>query len=168
MVHFRYHQRPDLAPKARRRRARSLAEGRCVGGNRWSDFSSRHAIRELSHAIHHPAGSNECRWLGCIAGAHFLSQPVVRPDGIRAQGDRLFVAENGAGRVSEVKLHGHQATMVVIKDGYVTPTAVQERWAACSGSVSPNLHTSATQSFRARTQASSKRTPCRPQSKLLV
>jgi hypothetical protein len=44
---------------------------------------------------------------------------------MRALGDRLFVAENGAGRVSEVKLHGDRATVVMIKDGYITPTAVQ-------------------------------------------
>jgi hypothetical protein len=54
-----------------------------------------------------------------------LSQPVVRPDGLRAQAGRLFVAENGAGRVSELKLDGDKARVVVIKDGYVTPTAVQ-------------------------------------------
>ena len=54
-----------------------------------------------------------------------LSQPVTRPDGMRAQGERLFVAENGAGKVSELSLHGDQATVTVIKDGFNTPTAVQ-------------------------------------------
>jgi sugar lactone lactonase YvrE len=54
-----------------------------------------------------------------------LSQPLSRPDGLRAQAGRLFVAENGAGRVSELKLDGDAASVVLIKDGYITPTAVQ-------------------------------------------
>ena len=55
-----------------------------------------------------------------------LSQPVTRPDGMRALGGRLFVAENGAGKVSELKLEaGDKATVVVIKDGFNTPTAVE-------------------------------------------
>ena len=55
-----------------------------------------------------------------------LSQPVGRPDGMRAQNGRLFVAENAAGKVSELKLEpGDKATVVVLKDGYITPTAVE-------------------------------------------
>jgi sugar lactone lactonase YvrE len=54
-----------------------------------------------------------------------LSQPLSRPDGLRAQAGRLFVAENGASRVSELQLHGDAATVAIIKAGYVTPTAVQ-------------------------------------------
>jgi hypothetical protein len=53
------------------------------------------------------------------------SQPLVRPDGMRVQGGRMFVAENGAGRVSELKFKGDKATVVVIKEGYVTPTAIE-------------------------------------------
>jgi hypothetical protein len=37
---------------------------------------------------------------------------------------RLFVAENRAGRVSELTLKADEATVTVIKDGYMTPTAV--------------------------------------------
>ena len=54
-----------------------------------------------------------------------LSQPVGRPDGMREQAGRLFVAENGSGKVSELKLEGDKATVVVIKEGFITPTAVQ-------------------------------------------
>ncbi len=54
-----------------------------------------------------------------------LSQPLGRPDGMRAESGRLFVAENAAGRVSELKLDGDKATIVVLKEGYSTPTAVQ-------------------------------------------
>jgi hypothetical protein len=53
-----------------------------------------------------------------------LSQPLTGPDGMRSERGRLFVAENRAGRVSELTLKGDQATVTVIKDGYVTPTAV--------------------------------------------
>lgn len=53
-----------------------------------------------------------------------LSQPLTSPDGMRSARGRLFVAENGAGRVSELALKGDKATVTVIKDGYVTPTAV--------------------------------------------
>jgi sugar lactone lactonase YvrE len=56
-----------------------------------------------------------------------LSRPIGHPDGLRAQGDRLFVAENGAGRVSELVLDGDKATVVTLKDGFDTPTAVQPR-----------------------------------------
>jgi sugar lactone lactonase YvrE len=51
------------------------------------------------------------------------SQPLVRPDGMRVQGKRLFVAENGAGRVTELKFVG--ATVRVLKEGYTTPTAIE-------------------------------------------
>ncbi len=53
------------------------------------------------------------------------SQPLVRPDGMRVQGKRLFVAENGAGRVTELKFVGDKATVRVLKEGYTTPTAIE-------------------------------------------
>ncbi len=53
-----------------------------------------------------------------------LSQPLTGPDGMRSARGRLFVAENRAGRVSELRLKGDEATVTVIKDGYMTPTAV--------------------------------------------
>ncbi len=54
-----------------------------------------------------------------------LSQPLNRPDGMRAQGKRLFVAENGAGRIAELNIVGDRATVGIYKTGYDTPTAVQ-------------------------------------------
>jgi sugar lactone lactonase YvrE len=54
-----------------------------------------------------------------------LSQPLGRPDGLRAEGKRLFVAENGAGRVSELRLDGDRATVVHLREGLSTPTEVE-------------------------------------------
>lgn len=67
---------------------------------------------------------------GSSAGAPVqiaLSRPISRPDGMRAAGKRLFLAENGAGRVSELVLDGDKATVITIKEGFDTPTAVQPR-----------------------------------------
>lgn len=54
-----------------------------------------------------------------------LSRPLGRPDGMRAQGRRLFVTEKETGTISELKLHGDHATVVVLKEGFVTPTAIE-------------------------------------------
>lgn len=53
-----------------------------------------------------------------------LSQPLQGPDGMRAANGRIYVAENRAGRISELTIEGDQATVRVIKDGYQMPTAV--------------------------------------------
>jgi hypothetical protein len=53
-----------------------------------------------------------------------LSQPLMGPDGMRSARGRLFVAENRAGRVSQITIKGDAATITVIKDGFITPTAV--------------------------------------------
>jgi sugar lactone lactonase YvrE len=53
-----------------------------------------------------------------------LSQPLQGPDGMRAANGRIYVAENRAGRISELTLDGDRATVRVIKDGYQMPTAV--------------------------------------------
>lgn len=53
-----------------------------------------------------------------------LSHPLMGPDGMRSARGRLFVAENRAGRVSEITVKGDAATVTVIKDGFITPTAV--------------------------------------------
>jgi outer membrane protein assembly factor BamB len=53
------------------------------------------------------------------------SQPLVGPDGMRVQGGRMFVAENSAKRVSELKVKGDKATVTVIKEGFVTPTGIE-------------------------------------------
>jgi sugar lactone lactonase YvrE len=54
-----------------------------------------------------------------------LSRPLGRPDGMRAQGKRLFVTEKDTGIVSELKLQGDQATVVALKEGLGAPTAVE-------------------------------------------
>ena len=53
-----------------------------------------------------------------------LSQPLMRPDGLREAHGKLYVAEGAAGRISELTLDGDHATVRVLKDGYVTPTGV--------------------------------------------
>ncbi|MGH8206492.1 MAG: SMP-30/gluconolactonase/LRE family protein, partial [Steroidobacteraceae bacterium] len=53
-----------------------------------------------------------------------LSQPLKGPDGMRAANGHIFVAENAAGRVSELTFHGDRADVTVLKDGYQMPTAV--------------------------------------------
>jgi hypothetical protein len=53
-----------------------------------------------------------------------LSQPLSGPDGMRSSGERIFVAENRAGQVSELTLKGDTATVTLVKNGYISPTAV--------------------------------------------
>jgi sugar lactone lactonase YvrE len=53
-----------------------------------------------------------------------LSQPLKGPDGMRSANGHIFVAENAAGRISELTLDGDHANVTVLKDGYRMPTAV--------------------------------------------
>ena len=54
-----------------------------------------------------------------------LSQPLTRPDGMRAAHGAIFVAENNPGNaVAMLTLDGDHATVTVLKDNLVTPTAV--------------------------------------------
>jgi len=55
----------------------------------------------------------------------WMDKPVRGPDGLRAAGGRLFVAENANGRVSALTVHGETASVVVVKDGLTTPTGVE-------------------------------------------
>jgi sugar lactone lactonase YvrE len=54
-----------------------------------------------------------------------LTQAVKGPDGMRAANGKLFVAENGSGRISAIAIEGDQATVTVIKEGLDRPTAVE-------------------------------------------
>jgi hypothetical protein len=54
-----------------------------------------------------------------------LSQPLAGPDGMRAQGNVIYVAENQGGRVSALKIAGDRVEVTVLKTGYQTPTAVE-------------------------------------------
>ena len=53
-----------------------------------------------------------------------LSQPLAGPDGMRSQGNVIYVAENQGGRVSALKIAGDRAEVTVLKTGYQTPTGV--------------------------------------------
>lgn len=54
-----------------------------------------------------------------------LDQPVKGPDGMRAANGKLLVAENGAGKISAIAVTGDKGTVTVLKDGLMTPTAVE-------------------------------------------
>jgi hypothetical protein len=54
-----------------------------------------------------------------------LDQPVKGPDGMRAARGKLLLAENGSGRISVLTVDGDKASVMVIKDGLKTPTAVE-------------------------------------------
>ena len=55
----------------------------------------------------------------------WMDQPIKGPDGMRAANGRLIVAENGAGRISAITVTGDKASVVVLKEGLNTPTAVE-------------------------------------------
>lgn len=54
-----------------------------------------------------------------------LDQPVKGPDGMRAANGRIFVAENGSGKISVLTIHGDKASVTVIREGLKTPTGVE-------------------------------------------
>jgi hypothetical protein len=53
-----------------------------------------------------------------------LSQPLAGPDGMRAQDNVIYVAENQGGQVSALKITGDRAEVTVLKTGFQTPTGV--------------------------------------------
>lgn len=55
----------------------------------------------------------------------WMDQPVKGPDGMRAANGKLFVAENGSGKIDVLTVNGDKATVTVIKEGLKTPTAVE-------------------------------------------
>jgi glucose/arabinose dehydrogenase len=55
----------------------------------------------------------------------WMDAPVKGPDGMRAANGKLLVAENGAGKISELTINGDTAHVTVLKDGLKTPTAVE-------------------------------------------
>ena len=54
-----------------------------------------------------------------------LDQPLKGPDGMRAANGKLLVAENGAGKISMIAVTGDKGTVTAIKEGLMTPTAVE-------------------------------------------
>jgi hypothetical protein len=55
----------------------------------------------------------------------WMDAPVKGPDGMRAAGNMLLLAENGAGKVDALTIDGDRAHVTVLKDGLDTPTAVE-------------------------------------------
>lgn len=55
----------------------------------------------------------------------WMDQPVRGPDGMRAAGGRLIVAENASGRISAITVHGEKASVVTLREGLTTPTGVE-------------------------------------------
>lgn len=55
----------------------------------------------------------------------WMDQPVNGPDGMRAANGKLYVAENGSGKISALTVSGDKAIVTVVKDGLKTPTGVE-------------------------------------------
>ena len=55
----------------------------------------------------------------------WMDAPVKGPDGMRAANGKLFVAENGAGKIDSLTINGDIAHVTVLKDGLKVPTAVE-------------------------------------------
>jgi sugar lactone lactonase YvrE len=55
----------------------------------------------------------------------WMDQPVKGPDGMRSANGKLFVAENGSGKISAITVDGDKASVTVLKDGLKTPTGVE-------------------------------------------
>lgn len=54
-----------------------------------------------------------------------VDQPLRGPDGMRAANGKLFVAENGSGKISAIAINGDKGIVTVLKEGLQTPTAVE-------------------------------------------
>jgi sugar lactone lactonase YvrE len=55
----------------------------------------------------------------------WMDAPVKGPDGMRAAGGKLLLAENGSGKIDSLTVTGDTAHVTVLKDGLVTPTAAE-------------------------------------------
>lgn len=55
----------------------------------------------------------------------WMDAPVKGLDGMRAADGKLFVAENGSGKITELTVNGDRAHVTVLKDGLKTPTGVE-------------------------------------------
>jgi len=55
----------------------------------------------------------------------WMDQPVKGPDGMRAANGKIFVAENGSGKISVLTINGDKASVTVIKEGLKTPTGIE-------------------------------------------
>ena len=55
----------------------------------------------------------------------WMDQPVRGPDGMRAANGKLYVAENGSGRISALTVVGDKASVTVLKEGLKVPTGIE-------------------------------------------
>ena len=55
----------------------------------------------------------------------WMDKPVKGPDGMRAANGKLFLTENGAGKIDMVTVNGDTATITVLQEGLATPTAIE-------------------------------------------
>jgi len=55
----------------------------------------------------------------------WMDAPVKGPDGMRAAGGKLFVAENASGKVVAMTVTGEMAHVVTVRDGLKQPTGVE-------------------------------------------
>jgi hypothetical protein len=55
----------------------------------------------------------------------WMDKPVKGPDGMRAANGKLFLTENGAGKVDMVTVSGDAAQVTVLQEGLATPTAIE-------------------------------------------
>lgn len=55
----------------------------------------------------------------------WMDAPVKGPDGMRAANGRIFVAENGSGKITSLTITGDTAHVTLLKDGLKTPTGVE-------------------------------------------
>jgi hypothetical protein len=55
----------------------------------------------------------------------WMDKPVKGPDGMRAANGKLFLTENGAGKIDMVTVSGDTAAITVLQEGLATPTAIE-------------------------------------------
>jgi sugar lactone lactonase YvrE len=55
----------------------------------------------------------------------WMDKPIRGPDGMRAANGKLFLTENGAGKVDMVTVNGDTANITVLQEGLATPTAIE-------------------------------------------
>ncbi|MGA2562125.1 MAG: hypothetical protein ABSF96_01050 [Steroidobacteraceae bacterium] len=55
----------------------------------------------------------------------WTDKPIKGPDGMRAANGKLFLAENGAGKVDVVAVSGDTASITVLQQGLAVPTAIE-------------------------------------------
>jgi sugar lactone lactonase YvrE len=55
----------------------------------------------------------------------WMDQPIHGPDGMRAANGKLYVAENGSGKISAITVNGDKASVTVLKEGLKTPTGIE-------------------------------------------